>query len=72
MVGAFIFIGVKYYIEKHAICQRDYRLQSFLNIQYVHGHLCRHLGIYSTTDRYSNLFPNAYINRYVYAEYFKK
>ena len=36
-------IGV-YYIEKHAICHRDYRLQSFLSIQYVHGDLCKHLG----------------------------
>ena len=34
--------------------------------QYVHGDLCKHLGIDSSTDlddRYSNLFLNAYINR---------
>ena len=57
-------------IEKHAICQRDYRLQSFLIIQYVHGDLCKHLGIDSSTDhsdRYSNLFLNAYINCHVHA-----
>ena len=63
-------IGVKSYIEKHAICLKDYRLQSFLNIQYVHGDLCKHLGIDASTDhpdRYSNLFINAYINRHVHA-----
>ena len=26
-----------YYIEKHALCQKDYRIRSFLNIYYVHG-----------------------------------
>ena len=43
-------------------------------IQYVHGDLCKHLGIDSSTDhpdRYSNLFLNAYINRHMHAEYFK-
>ena len=60
-------IDVKSYIEKHAICLKDYRIRSFLSIQYVHGDLCKHLGIDSSTDhpdRYSNLFLNAYINRY--------
>ena len=63
-----------YYIEKNAICLKDYRLQSFLSIQYVHGDLCKHLGIDSSTDhpdRYSNLFLNAYINRHVHAECLK-
>ena len=67
-------IGVFCDIEKHAICLKDYRLQSFLSIQYVHGDLCKHLGIYSSTDlddRYSNLFLNAHINRHVHAEYLK-
>ena len=44
------------------------------SIQYVHGDLCKHLGIDSSTDhpdRYSNLFLNAYINRHVHAEYLK-
>ena len=48
-----------------------YRIISFLSIQYVHGDLCKHLGIYSSTDhpdRYSNLFLNAYINRHVHAK----
>ena len=52
-------------IEKYVICQRDYRLQSFLSIQYVHGDLFKH------SDRYSNLFLNAYINRHVHAQYLK-
>ena len=59
-----------YYIEKHAICLKDYRIRSFLSIQYVNGDLCKHLGIDSSTDhpdRYSNLFLNAYINRHVHA-----
>ena len=61
-------IGVKSYIEKHDICLKDYRIRSFLSIQYVHGDL----GIDSSTDhldRYSNLFihVNAYINRHVHA-----
>ena len=68
-------IGVnKYYMEKHAMCLKDYRLQSFLSIQYVHGDLCKHLGTDSRTDhpdRYSNLFLNDYINRHVHAKYLK-
>ena len=61
-------------MEKHVICLKDYRLQSCLSIQYVHGDLCKHLGIDSRTDhpdRYSNLFLNAYINRHVHAKYLK-
>ena len=49
-------------------------MRSFLCIQYVHGDLCKHLGIDSSTDlddRYSNLFLNAYINRHVHASYLK-
>ena len=42
-------IGVKSYIEKHAICLKDYRIRSFFSIQYVHGDLCKHLGIDSST-----------------------
>ena len=64
-------IGVKSYTEKHDICLKDYRLQSFLSIQYLHGDLCKHLGIDSSTDhsdQYSNLFLNAYINRNVHAK----
>ena len=30
---------------------KDFRLQSFLSIQYVHGDLCKHLGIDSSTDQ---------------------
>ena len=40
----------------------------------MHGDLCKHLGIDSSTDlddRYWNLFLNAYINRHVHAEYLK-
>ena len=40
----------------------------------MHGDLCKHLGIDSSndhTDRYSNLFLNAYINRHLLAEYLK-
>ena len=62
------------YTEKHAICLKDYRIGSFLSIQYVHGDLCKHLAIDSSTDlddRYSNLFLNAYINRHVHAKYLK-
>ena len=28
----------------------DYRIRSLLSIQYVHGDLCKHLGIDSSTD----------------------
>ena len=59
---------------KHAICLKDYKIRAFLSIQYVHGDLCKHLGIDSSTDhpdRYLNLFINAYINRHVDAEYLK-
>ena len=46
----------------------------FLSIQYVHGDLCKHLAIDSSTDhpdRYSNLFLTAYINRHVHVEHLK-
>ena len=49
-------------------------MKSFLGIQYVHGDLCKHLEIDSSTDhpdRYSNLFLDAYINRHVHAPYLK-
>ena len=40
----------------------------------MHGDLCKHIGIDSSTDhpdRYSNLFLNAYINRHAHAESLK-
>ena len=50
MVGIFIFV-----VEKHAVspvCQRGYRIQSFLSIRYVHGDLCyKHLGMTDSTDQ---------------------
>ena len=67
-------IGVNTIKEKHAIYLKDYRFQSFLSIQYVHSDLCKNLGIDSSTDhsdRYSNLFLNAYINHHVHAKYLK-
>ena len=65
-------IGVKSYIEKHAICLKDYRIRPFLSIRHAHGDLCKHLGIDSShPDRYSNLFLNAYINRHAHTEYLK-
>ena len=66
-----IDIGVKSYIEKHAICLKDNRIRPFLSIRHAHGDLCKHLGIDSSTDRYSNLFLNAYINRHADTEYLK-
>ena len=65
-------IGVKSYIEKHAICLKDYRIKPFLSIRQAHGDLRKHLGKDSSTDvddRYSNLFLNAYINRNAHTEY---
>ena len=53
-------IGVKTYIEKHVICLKDYRIRPLLSIQYVHGNLCKHLGIDSSTD-------HPYINRHGHA-----
>ena len=68
-------IGVcSYYIEKHAICLKDYKIGSFLSIRHAHGDLCKHLGIDASTDlddRYSNLFLNAYLNRHVHTESLK-
>ena len=40
----------------------------------MHGDLCKHLGIDSSTDlndRYSNLFLNAYINHHAHTVYLK-
>ena len=67
-------IGVNTIWKKYVICLKDYRIISFLSIQYLHGVLCKHLGIDSSTDhpdRYSNLFQNAYINHHVHAKYLK-
>ena len=36
------------YRKKHVICLKDYRIRSFLSIQYVLGDLCKHLGIESS------------------------
>ena len=63
-------IGFKYYIEKHAICQKDYRIRSFLSIWHANGDLCKHLGIDSSTDLH-DIFLNAYINRHAHTEYLK-
>ena len=61
-------IGVKSYIEKHAICLKDYRNRSFLLIG-------THMAIYVTfrnrLEYRSGLFLNAYINRHAHTEYFK-
>ena len=43
-------IGDKSYIEKHAICLKDYRIRLFLSIRHAHGDLCKHLAIDSSTD----------------------
>ena len=69
-------IGVKSYIEKHAICLKDYRIRPFLSIRHAHGDFCKHFRIDSSTDldlddRYSNLFLNAYINRHAHTKYLK-
>ena len=40
----------KYYTKKHVICLKDYKIRSFCSIQYVHGDLCKHLGIDLSTD----------------------
>ena len=43
-------------IKKHVVCQRNYRIRSFLSILHAHGDLCKHLGKDSSTDpddRYS-------------------
>ena len=67
-------IGVKSYIEKHAIYLKDYRIRPFLSIRHAHDDLCKHFGIDSSTDldgRYSNLFLNAYINRHANTKYLK-
>ena len=62
-------ICVKSYIEKNAICLKDYRIRPFLSIRHAHGDLCKHLGIDSSTDL--DLFLNAYINRHARTEYLK-
>ena len=50
---------------------KDYIIRSFLSIRHAHGDLGKHLGIDSSTDLYSNLFLNAYINRQAHTEYIK-
>ena len=70
------FIDPKWYILVLILysktCLKDYRIRSFLSIQYVHGDLCKQLEIDLSTDhpdRYSNIFLNAYINRHAHAGY---
>ena len=50
MVGIFVGVNIFYIEKKHAVCQRDYKIQSFLSIRHVHGDLCKVLGIDSSTD----------------------
>ena len=57
-------------------CHMTKGLQKYiiLSILYALGDLCKRLEIDSSTDhsdRYSNLFLNAYINRTVHAKYLK-
>ena len=69
-----VAIGVKSYINMHAICLKDYRIRPFLSIRHAHGDLCKHLEIDSSidlNDRYSNLFLNAYINHHAHTENLK-
>ena len=69
-----VYIGIKSYIEKHALCLKDYKIRPFSSIRHAHGDLCKHLGINSSTDlydRYSNIFLNAYINRHSHTKYLK-
>ena len=47
----------KYYVEKHAICLKDYRIRSFLSFRYVHVDLCKHLGIDSSTGSVLESIP---------------
>ena len=56
LIPEVVDIGVKSYIEKHAICIKDYRITPFLSIQYVHGDLCKHIGIDSSTDLYDQIW----------------
>ena len=63
-------IGVKSYIDKHAICLKDYSIRPFLSIGHAHGDLCKHSST-DHPDRYSNLFRNAYINRHAHTENLK-
>ena len=43
-------IGVKSFIENHAICLKDYTIRPFLSISHALGDLRKHLGIDSSTD----------------------
>ena len=48
-----VIIGV--YIEKHVICLKDYIIRSFFKYSVCAWRLCKHLGIYSSTDLYDRL-----------------
>ena len=48
--NCFHFCWCQYYIEKHAVCLKNCRSQSFLSIRHVHGDLCKRLGIDSSTN----------------------
>ena len=43
-------------MEKHAVCQRDYIIQSFLSILHIHGNLCKDLGIDLSIDLAYSMF----------------
>ena len=65
-------IGVNTIYKNMPYALRTIELDHFVSIWHAHGHLCKHLGIDSSTDhpdRYSNLFVNAYINRRAHTEY---
>ena len=50
MVGIFIFVGVNTIHKNMLYAKGTMEFNIFLSIQYVHGDLCKHLGIDLSTD----------------------
>ena len=64
---------IRRFVGIYAYCRYFIELDHFYVLD-MHGGLCKHLEIDSSTDlddRYSNLFLNAYINRHAHTEYLK-
>ena len=64
-------IGVNTILKNMPYVKGTIELDHFLSIRHAHGDLRKHLEIDSSTDLYSNLSLNAYINRHAHTEYLK-
>ena len=63
MVGIFIFVGVNTFLKNMPYAKGPLEFNHFLSNQYMHGDLCKHLGI----DLGTNRIPTIQIGTRIYS-----